>query len=303
MNLNEKQIDALRSILEYEQTHDPKEFSLGWSWSDVRVSPATLNNLVLKGLVEEKFHSNSYRGLLLTESGREQAKQLLEVADVREKAERKTVMPPDDLFEDVIGHDEVKELLMATLLVEKPVHVLLAEPPALAKSLFLWDIERVYGEQALWLVGSATSKAGLWDLVAEREPQVLLIDELDKMNAADTASLLSLMEGGRLVRAKKGRSLDVTVPIKVIAATNQVVKLSPELKSRFATRKLKPYDAAEYQTVVKGVLMCREEISPDLAEEIAKKLERKSQDVRDAVRVARLSSQLGVDKAIHLLLA
>jgi Holliday junction DNA helicase RuvB len=138
--------------------------------------------------------------------------------------------------------------------------------------------------------------------VAEREPQVLLIDELDKMNATDTAALLSLMEGGRLVRAKKGRSLDVTVAVKVIAATNQVTKLSTELKSRFATRKLKPYDAAEYQTVVKGVLVRREEIDPTLAEEIAKKLEGKSQDVRDAVRVARLSSQLGVDKAIHLLL-
>ena len=59
MNLNQKQIDALLNISEYEQTHDPKDFSLGWSWSDVRVPPATLNNLLLKGLLEEKFHSNS----------------------------------------------------------------------------------------------------------------------------------------------------------------------------------------------------------------------------------------------------
>ena len=75
MNLNQKQQDALLSILKYEQTHDPKEFSLRWNWSDARVAPATLNNLLLKGLIEEKFHSNSYRGLLLTELGREQAKQ------------------------------------------------------------------------------------------------------------------------------------------------------------------------------------------------------------------------------------
>jgi Holliday junction DNA helicase RuvB len=138
--------------------------------------------------------------------------------------------------------------------------------------------------------------------VAEREPQVLLIDELDKMNATDTTALLSLMEGGRLLRAKKGRSLDVTVPIKVIAATNQVVKLSPELKSRFAILELKPYGAAEYRTLVKGVLVRREDVNPELAEEIAEKLEGKNQDVRDAVRVARLSPHLGVDKAIQLLL-
>jgi len=303
MNLNQKQRDALISILEYEQTHDPKEFSLGWSWSDARVAPATLNNLLLKGLVEEKYHSNSYRGLLLTELGREQVKELTELTEVYIKPQDKTLLLPDDMFEDIIGHDGIKEILTAVLLAEKPVHVLLAGPPALAKSLFLWDIERACGEKAIWLVGSATSKAGLWDLVAEREPRILLIDELDKMNAADTAALLSLMEGGRLVRAKKGRTLDVTVPIKVVAATNQVAKLSPELKSRFAIRKLKPYDAAQYQKVVKGVLVRREDVNPEVAEEIARKLEGKSQDVRDAVRVARLSPQLSTYKAISLLLS
>jgi Holliday junction DNA helicase RuvB len=303
MELNQKQRDALLNIFEYEQSHNPKDFSLGWSWSDVRVVPATLNNLLLKGLIEEKFHSNSYRGLLLTELGCEQANLILKPTEVRDKPLSERLNLPDDIFEDIIGHDEIKELLKAALLAEKPVHVLLAGPPALAKSLFLWDIERVSGEQAVWLLGSATSKAGLWDLVAEREPRILLIDELDKMNVADTAALLSLMEGGRLVRAKKGRALDTTIPIKVIAATNQVAKLSPELKSRFAIRKLQAYDTEQYRTVVKGVLIRRENVNPDLAEEIARKLDGKTQDVRDAVRVARLSPQLGVDKAISLLLA
>jgi len=123
------------------------------------------------------------------------------------------------------------------------------------------------------------------------------------MNAADTAALLSLMEGGRLVRTKKGRTLDTTVPLQVLAATNRVAKLSPELKSRFAKRELKPYDAKQYREVVKGVLIRREDINPRLAEEIAQKLEGKSLDVRDAVRVARLSPRLGTNKAISLLLS
>ncbi len=302
MNLNDQQKDALVGALKYEETHDPSEFSLGWSWSDVRVSPGTLNALLLKGLLEEKFHSNSYRGLLLTDLGRQQAKQLAEPARPNEEPRRETLTLPADIFEDIIGHDDVKELLKAALLAEKPVHVLLAGPPALAKSLFLWDIERVAGEQAEWVLGSATSKAGLWDLVAEQEPKILLIDELDKMNTADTAALLSLMEGGRLVRAKKGRSLDVTVPVRVVAATNQVSRLSPELRSRFAIKRLEPYDPVEYRTVVKGVLVRREAVNPELAEEIAEKLHGKSQDVRDAIRVARLTPQLGIEKATRLLL-
>jgi len=195
----------------------------------------------------------------------------------------------------------VKELLIACLLAERPVHVLLAGPPALAKSLFLWDIERAAGERAVWLVGSATSKAGLWDLVAERHPKVILIDELDKMNVADTAALLSMMEGGRLVRAKKGRELDLANPLRVIAASNRLSMLSPELKSRFAIRQMNPYRRPEYLAVVRGVLVRRENLDQELADEIAHRLDGLSQDVRDAVRVARLAPQLGVEKAIKLL--
>ena len=209
----------------------------------------------------------------------------------------------DDIFYDIIGHEEAKELLKACLLAEKPVHVLLAGPPALAKTLFLWDIEQAAGEKAVWLVGSATSKAGLWDLVAERQPQVLLIDELDKMNAADTAALLSMMEGGRLVRAKKGRELNLSHPLWVVAATNRLSGLSPELLSRFAVRKIEAYNRSDFLTVVKGVLARREGAPPELAEEIAKRLDGRTQDVRDAVRVARLAPQLGVEKAVKLLLA
>ena len=69
MNLNDRQKDALVGALRYEETHDPSKFSLGWSWSDVRVSPGTLNALILKGLLEEQFHSNRYRGLLITDLG------------------------------------------------------------------------------------------------------------------------------------------------------------------------------------------------------------------------------------------
>jgi len=85
MNLNQKQTDALLKILEYEQTHDPEDLSLGWRWSDVRVAPPTLNSLLLKGLLEEKFHSNSHRGLLLTDLGRQQATLLAEPSEACEK--------------------------------------------------------------------------------------------------------------------------------------------------------------------------------------------------------------------------
>jgi len=300
--MKEGDLELLNEIAKFEDSHDmEKEYRIGWGWRQVRVWPATLSRLFKDGYLENVFKSNSFTGYRLSELGR--------AVVVRDKEDNEAKTPqnqklslPDDLFEDIISHDDVKELLRASLTAERPVHVLLAGPPALAKTLFLWDIERACGEKAIWLVGSATSKAGLWDLVAERQPQVLLIDELDKMNAADTAALLSMMEGGRLVRAKKGRELNLSHTIWVVAATNRLDMLSPELRSRFAIRRLNPYTRDEYLTVVKGVLVRRENTSHELAGEIAKRLDGRSQDVRDSIRVARLAPQLGVEKAVRLLL-
>jgi Holliday junction DNA helicase RuvB len=294
-------MELISEIARFEESVDTeKDFKIGWSWRHVRIWPATLCRLFKDGYLENVFRSNSYTGYRLSEKGK--ALVLASKVPVSPNQPEPKSDLPDTLFADIIGHEEVKELLTATLLAEKPVHVMLTGPPALAKTLFLWDIEQTFGEQAIWLVGSATSKAGLWDLVAEREPKILLIDEIDKMNAVDMAALLTMMEGGRLVRAKRGRTLDIRNPLKVIAASNRMEKLSPELRSRFAIRKLNPYSRSEFLTVVKGVLVRKENLSNELAEEIAKKLDERSQDVRDAIRIARLAPHVGVEKAIKLLL-
>lgn len=299
--MKEKDIKLLKRIAEVEDSLDPESLAakLGWRSRDVGVWPGTLTKLRMEGLIDDFYESNSYHGYRLTEKARAM---LLTGEPSQPEPQYQKLLIPADIFQDIIGHDDVKELLMACLVAEKPVHVLLTGPPALAKTLFLWEIERVGGESAVWLVGSATSKAGLWDLVAERQPEVLLIDELDKMNAADTAALLSIMEGGRLVRAKKGRELDTRVEVKVVAATNIESRLSPELRSRFAIRRLGIYGREEFRRVVKGVLIRREDIQPLVAEEIAHRLDGRSQDVRDAVRTARLAPSLGVARAIELLL-
>ena len=298
--MKQSDMELLAEIAKFESSVDlEKEYRIGWSWRHVRIWPATLSRLFKDGYLENVFRSNSYTGYRLSELG----KKLVASADSPEPVQTNNEpIQADGLFGDIIGHEDVKELITACLLAEKPVHVLLAGPPALAKSLFLWDIEQAAGERAIWLVGSATSKAGLWDLVAERQPQIILIDELDKMNAADTAALLSMMEGGRLVRVKKGRELNFAYPLRVVAASNRLSMLSPELKSRFAIRKLFAYNRSDYLTVVRGVLSRREGLDQELADEVVRRLDGLSQDVRDAIRVARLAPQLGIDKAIKLLI-
>lgn len=299
--IKESDLEHLRQIARFEDTHDMSQLKMGWRYRHVGIQGSTLSNLFLKGYLEEVFHSRSYTGYRLSELGRA----IVDSEHEEDTAAPHTTQPleiAESIFSDIVGHDEVKELLTACLLAEKPVHVLLSGPPALAKSLFLWDIERAAGEYALWLIGSGASKSGVWDEVAKRMPQILLIDELDKMDAADTAALLSLMEGGRLVRAKRGRELNLTNQLRVVAASNHLDKLSPELKSRFAIRKLTAYDRSDYLTVVKGVLVTRENLDEEQAEEVARSLDGLSQDVRKAVMVARVAPRVGIKRAIKLII-
>ena len=69
--------------------------------------------------------------------------------------------------------------------------------------------------------------------------------------------------------------------------------LTPELRSRFAIRRLNPYSRNEYLTVVKGVLVRRENTSQELAEEITKRLDGRSHRMsRDSKQAARLALPL-----------
>ena len=183
-----------------------------------------------------------------------------------------------------------------------PIHVLLVGPPSLAKSMFLWDIERAYGNLSLPLIGSATSHAGLWDMIAEKRPKIVLIDEIEKMALADMAGLLALMEQGRIIRAKVGRKLDVRLTVWVIAAANRTIKMPAEILSRFARFDLTEYTATEFRKVVTNVLVSHEDTSFESASAIASYLLGKSHDVRDAVRVARLAKRTGVKRAVELLI-
>lgn len=298
MELNEKDIEALAKIREFENTVTKEQWPVGWTWRDVKVYSATLNKLLIAGLIVCVYKSHSSTNYELTEAG----KSYIESDQKPPDEELRVTTLPKDIFSEIVGYDNVKELLRESLLLDKPVHILLYGPPSLSKTLILWCIEQAGGENTMWLIGSATSKAGMWDLIAERRPRWLLVDELEKMSVTDMAGLLSLMERGRLVRTKVGRRLDERLTVWVIAAANKIARITPELLSRFAKVELKQYTTAEYHQVVINVLLRHEGMNEELAAEVANRLIMKTQDVRDAIRVARLSKRVGVKRAVELLL-
>ena len=143
--MKEGDIELLTGLVKFENSADmEKEYRIGWSWRHVRIWPSTLSRLFKDGYLENVFRSNSYTGYRLSEAAKE-----LMAGGGSEEIDQTTnePIPTGGLFVDIVGHDDVKELLTACLLAEKPVHVLLAGPPALAKSLFLWDIEPVAAQE------------------------------------------------------------------------------------------------------------------------------------------------------------
>ena len=109
---------------------------------------------------------------------------------------------PADLFDYIVGHDGVKYWLGKSLTSPEPVHILLAGPPATAKSLFLEALGHLLGAQ--YAQGGSSSRAGMADFLINFHPRFLIIDELDKMKTEDYSVLLSLMQSGVVARMKKG---------------------------------------------------------------------------------------------------
>jgi len=298
--MRQEDLTLLRKIAEHEKAIPEDRHEYGWEWHEVGIYTAILNRFLVDGWIKIIYKSSKHTNYLLTDVGHTLAME----GRVKEYVPEEERPPLDtsSLFQYIVGYEDLKELLRESLQLEKPIHVLLWGPPSLAKTLFLLDIERAGGDAAMWLIGSATSRAGLWDAVAGHRPRWLLIDEIDKMTAVDQSALLSLMERGRIVRAKVGRELDEQINCWVVGTANRISKMPPELLSRFAVYQLREYSSGEYSEVVRNVLVHQEEVSDDAASEIAGRLIGKSHDVRDAIRVARLSKRVGVKRATELLI-
>ena len=301
--LSDKDVIALKKIKEFEDITPEEEWPLGWQWHQVGVHQGTINKLITLGMVKRTYSSRSSKEHKLTD----RAKEIMDAEPGDDLTPPVPIHDPtgDDyasMFSDIVGYSDLKELIRESLQLDKPIHVLLVGPPATAKSLILYNIERVLAGMTMWAVGSGASRAGLWDTIADNKPKVLLFDEIDKLSSTDSSALLSLMETGRLVRTKVHRSMDIKVDIQVIGSANRIFKMSPELLSRFKVYPVHEYNATEFREVVTKALVAYEQINQGSASEIAVRLVGKTHDIREAIRVARLSRRVGIKRAVELLI-
>jgi len=291
--------DALKRIVKYEEKMeekfrtDPiykglKDLRPYWQWSDIPVPWHIVKKLILAGIVERP----AKKWYILID--REAVKKALEEYETLQKitkiegAKEQVAEIPKDLFDVIVGYEDVKKLFFMSLKAKKPTHILMIGPPASSKTVFLLEIARLKG--AFYLLGGTTTKVGLIDQLFNLRPNYILLDEIDKMNKEDYTALLSLMEVGIVKETKHGKAREMILHAKVYAACNTEKYLPPELLSRFQFKlHFKPYTKEEFIEVSKRVLVQREGKSEELADYISQKVASLSRDVRDCIGIARLS--------------
>jgi len=288
-------VEILKRAKEWEEKNKDRGYP-GFEWYDVKANPAMLRKLLFEGFLEITLKTNKHTYYKLTQK----AYEFLEL-EKAEKPKKEVKININELFRPIVGYDDVKELIKRSLQSDKPVHVLLVGLPGTAKTLFLLEIEKLPG--AYRIIGSGATKVGLGEALLKAKPRYLIIDEIDKMKREDLSILLSLMEEGRVKVDKHGVHIDEQLKCWVFASANYLHKLPQELISRFLVLNFKEYGEDEFIKVAKNVLVMREGVDEELAEYIAKKVVKFSKDVRDAVKLARLSkTKKDVDKWVGVMI-
>ena len=281
--------EILEKAIKEEEEHAEEPHYLGWEWYAVETPGSKLTQLVYKGIAKVNFSSRSSTNYLLKD--REAVGEAVAFFDVMEEAVievEEKVEIPKDIFEIVVGYEDVKRLFKKTLESEEPVGILLVGPPASGKTLFMLELERL--PRSYYALGSRSSKAGLADLLITRKPRYLLIDEIDRMDRDDYGVLLSLMQTGIVVETKYRKERRAELKTWVFASAIKTKGIPNEVLSRFMVLRFPEYDQEQFREVVVTILTRREGTPEDLAEYIANEVWWKldSKDPREAVRIARL---------------
>ena len=199
-----------------------------------------------------------------------------------------TLTKSEQLFDSIIGYNDIKRLFNLSFSSEKPVHILLVGPPASAKTLFMLSCMKL--ERSYFTLGSHSTKSGMIDYLFQKRPRYLVIDEIEHMPIKDQTALLSLMETGIIVETKYKKTRDTQLKTWIFATSNSTDQMLTPLLSRFMVLRFKQYKYEAFQEVAIH-LLSREGISREIAIATAETVwsKMKSKDIRDCVKIGHLA--------------
>ena len=184
-------------------------------------------------------------------------------------------------FDNMQGYDDIKDLVRRALEAEDNYNLRFVGPPATAKTLFLLGI--LESKSGVYFDGSNTTNRIL-DVLEEKRPKIICIDELDKMPKLFQDKLLNFMESGHIKVDQMRKRYDFKIKgAKVFAACNEITRLSRPLQSRFRRLHLPPYTEEQFLEVSVKVLP-----KLKIASVIGKAVWDQRGDIRDVISIGKL---------------
>ena len=187
----------------------------------------------------------------------------------------------DLIFENIHGYDDIKDIVKRALDAEDNYNLLFIGPPASAKTLFLLGI--LESKKGVYFDGSNTTNR-LLDILQEKRPKIICIDELDKMTKQFQDKLLNFLESGHIKVDQMRKKYDFKIKgAKVFAACNEIIRLSRPLQSRFRRLHLPSYTEEQFIEVSAKVLP-----KLKIAHVIGKAVWDQGGDIRDVISIGKL---------------
>lgn len=199
------------------------------------------------------------------------------------------------LFNEVHGYDDLKQLLSRMLTSKESASSVLMGPPASGKTMFLLAIQQNM-KDVLFIDATNASGAGIVDKLFSRpNTNIILIDEIEKMNKRDQNMLLNLLETGILTSTKVKRTTEMEFKgIKLFATSNDIDRLSKPLRSRLIELHLPEYSEIEFTDIVIRLTYIRYKLNEEISKEIARVVwhEMGTKDIRDALHLSKLVTNI-----------
>jgi Holliday junction DNA helicase RuvB len=182
---------------------------------------------------------------------------------------------------DLKTYRDIKDIVKRALDAEDNYNLLFIGPPASAKTFFLLGI--LESKKGVYFDGTNTTNRIL-DVLEEKRPKIICIDELDKMPKQFQDKMLNFMESGQIKVDQMRKQYDFKIKgAKVFAACNEITRLSRPLQSRFRRLHLPSYTEEQFLEVSVKVLP-----KLKIAHVIGKAVWDQRGDIRDVISIGKL---------------
>lgn len=221
------------------------------------------------------------------------------------KKEKKAQEPAEvDIFDDLFGLDDVKELYTMAINASGQVNLLNVGPPGCGKSKILQLIEAAYPRLSCMVDGMSCTGAGILEKIKVaydhssqmrvEKKMFLLIDEIEKADKKAREVLLNAIERGKITKTTKEDPWELTLQVYLFATCNSLEKMQKqhkELLDRMEAIRIDPLTLEQFEQYAVRILVEKEGKEEEFAFMIAERIyqEWHTTSVRKCIRIARLA--------------